>query len=71
MRIFGKFLVKKWTGLYCIQNYFVIKKKKKGGVEEVLCEGSISSVYCIVIAMAVNCKIKWSSETSEPNVCGF
>lgn len=72
MRIFGKFLVKKWTGLYCIQNYFVINKlKKKGCGEEVLCEGSIFSVYCIVIAMVVNCKIKWSSETSEPKVCGF
>lgn len=57
MRIFGKCLVKKWTGLYCIQNYFVIKKKKMGG-EEVLCEGSTFSVYCIVIAMVVNCKIK-------------
>lgn len=34
------------------------KKKKKMGGEEVLCEGSTFSVYCIVIAMVVNCKIK-------------
>lgn len=33
-------------------------KKKKMGGEEVLCEGSTFSVYCIVIAMVVNCKIK-------------